>query len=142
MTEGVFDGILPFIMTKHQSSILKHVLNVAFATLLSRVLGLFRVIFESMTLGGSTLASAWQLAFMIPNMFRRLLGEGALGSALIPVLIHTEEKEGIRKMREDLTVVFAVLAKKRASPTRRRASSRLRSVSAPISPSSISAPRS
>ena len=96
-------------MTKHQSSILKHVLNVAFATLLSRVLGLFRVIFESMTLGGSTLASAWQLAFMIPNMFRRLLGEGALGSALIPVLIHTEEKEGIRKMREDLTVVFAVL---------------------------------
>ena len=96
-------------MTKHQSSILKQVLNVAFATLLSRVLGLFRVVFESMTLGGGVLASAWQLAFMIPNMFRRLLGEGALGSALIPVLIHTEEKEGLAKMREDLSVVFAVL---------------------------------
>lgn len=81
----------------------------AFATLLSRVLGLFRVMFESMTLGGGVLASAWQLAFMIPNMFRRLLGEGALGSALIPVLIHTEERSGTQKMREDLTVVFAVL---------------------------------
>lgn len=81
----------------------------AFATLLSRVLGLFRVMFESMMLGGGALASAWQLAFMIPNMFRRLLGEGALGAALIPVLIHTEERAGTRKMREDLTVVFAVL---------------------------------
>lgn len=96
-------------MTKHQSSILKHILNMAFATLLSRVLGLFRVMFESMTLGGGTLASAWQLAFMIPNMFRRLLGEGALGTALIPVLIHTEEKEGLAKVRSDLTVVFALL---------------------------------
>ena len=109
LTAAGFDGILRFIMTKQQSSILKHALSMAFATLLSRVLGLFRVMFESMMLGGGALASAWQLAFMIPNMFRRLLGEGALGTALIPVLIHTEERAGTRKMREDLTVVFAVL---------------------------------
>ena len=93
----------------HRGSILKQSLNVAFATFLSRILGLFRVMFESMVLGGGTVASAWQLAFMIPNLFRRILGEGALGTALIPVLAHTEEREGLEKVRADLTVVFAAL---------------------------------
>ena len=93
----------------HRGSILKQSLNVAFATFLSRILGLFRVMFESMVLGGGTVASAWQLAFMIPNSFRRILGEGALGTALIPVLVQTEEREGREKVRADLSVVFAVL---------------------------------
>ncbi len=90
-------------------SILKPTMNVAFATFLSRILGLFRVMFESMVLGGGAVASGWQLAFMIPNMFRRLFGEGALGTALIPVLVHTEEKEGLGRVRADLAVVFAAL---------------------------------
>ena len=96
-------------MTKHQSSIIKKTFSVAGATLLSRVLGLVRVSLESMMLGGGVLAGGWHLAFMIPNMFRRLFGEGALAAALIPMLVHTEEKKGLAKMREELSVVFSVL---------------------------------
>ena len=59
--------------------ILRSSFGVSLATLLSRVLGLVRVMFEARVLGGGSVASAWFLAFAIPNLFRRLLGEGALG---------------------------------------------------------------
>lgn len=96
-------------MSERQHNILKSSMGVAFATLLSRLLGLVRVMFEAMVLGGGAFASAWQLAFMVPNLFRRLLGEGALGTALIPILTHTEERHGIERVRRDLSVVFAML---------------------------------
>ena len=96
-------------MSSRQHRILKSSLGVAFATLLSRLLGLVRVMFEAMVLGGGAFASAWQLAFMVPNLFRRLLGEGALGTALIPVITHTEARCGLQQVRRDLSVVFAAL---------------------------------
>ena len=63
-------------------------------TLLSRGLGMVRDIFIAYHLGTSLLASAFFVAFTIPNLFRRLFGEGALSAAFIPVLIETRTKEG------------------------------------------------
>ena len=60
--------------------------SIAFATLLSRVFGLVRVVFEARIIGGGAAASGWFLAFAIPNLFRRIFGEGALGTALVPML--------------------------------------------------------
>ena len=79
------------------------------ATLLSRVLGLFRVILEAGILGGGALASAWQLAFMVPNMFRRFLGEGALGTAMVPMVSHALEKDGRDETRRQLSMIFITL---------------------------------
>ncbi|MDR1435421.1 MAG: murein biosynthesis integral membrane protein MurJ [Puniceicoccales bacterium] len=64
---------------------LKSVLSVSSLTLLSRISGLLRdvVIFSAFGIG--ELNSAFLLAFGVPNLFRRLLGEGALTSALVPV---------------------------------------------------------
>ncbi len=97
-------------MNENRHKILKSSFGVAMATLFSRILGLGRVMLEARVLGGGTLASAWVLAFMVPNLFRRILGEGALGSALIPLLTGIEEKEGDREVRYNLTVVFAALS--------------------------------
>lgn len=44
--------------------------------------------------GTSVLASAFVIAFTIPNLFRRLFGEGALSAAFIPVFIETRKKKG------------------------------------------------
>ena len=74
--------------------ILKSSLGVSAATLLSRVLGLVRVMLEARVLGGDAIASAWGLAFAIPNTFRRLLGEGALGTALIPLISKPMQNPG------------------------------------------------
>lgn len=90
--------------------ILKSSLGVSAATLLSRLLGLVRVMLEARVLGGDAIASAWGLAFAIPNTFRRLLGEGALGTALIPLVSETEAKKGPEQVRRELGVVFSVLS--------------------------------
>ena len=63
-------------------------------TLLSRGLGMLRDIIIAYYFGSSMLASAFFVAFTIPNLFRRLFGEGALSAAFIPVLIETRTQEG------------------------------------------------
>lgn len=54
-------------------------------TFCSRILGFLRDIVFFAILGSSMEASAFLIAFAIPNLFRRLCGEGALSSAFIPV---------------------------------------------------------
>jgi putative peptidoglycan lipid II flippase len=90
--------------------ILKHFLKTSTATMFSRVLGLVRVILEAKFLGGGSVASAWLLAFAIPNTFRRILGEGALGNALVPFITHNIEKHGRKETRYDLAAIFVLLS--------------------------------
>jgi len=66
----------------------------AIATMMSRVLGLVREIAYAQFMGTSWVAGAFVLAFQIPNLFRRLLGEGALTAAFIPVFKEKEKTEG------------------------------------------------
>ena len=64
---------------------------VAAATMVSRVLGLGRDMLVTAVFGLGPWASAFYAAFTLPNLFRRLLGEGALTAALVPTL-HEELK--------------------------------------------------
>ncbi len=93
-----------------KSKILKSSSGVAVATLFSRILGLVRVRLEAVMLGGGEIASGWLLAFAIPNLLRRLLGEGALGYALMPLVAEGEQQGGKERVRRELAVVFPVLA--------------------------------
>lgn len=60
----------------------------------SRVLGLVRDQLIAAFFGTGGVASAFILAFQIPNLFRRLLGEGALTTALVPVMSHERKRGG------------------------------------------------
>ncbi len=64
------------------------------ATVFSRILGLARTALIAGTFGTSLAASAFFFAYSIPNMLRRLSGEGALGGAFIPVFTEEIEKKG------------------------------------------------
>ncbi len=64
------------------------------ATLLSRILGMGREVLYANFMGAGLVAAAFKLAFMIPNLFRRLLGEGALTAAFIPIFKEKEKTEG------------------------------------------------
>ena len=87
------------------SKSLKNISVVATATILSRVLGLIREMFIAAVFGlQSGLGSAYVSAFTLPNLFRRLLGEGALTAAFVPTLAHELEN----KNREN---AFALLSK-------------------------------
>jgi putative peptidoglycan lipid II flippase len=71
---------------------LKNISVVASATVVSRVLGLVREIAIAATFGAGALSSAFVSAFTLPNLFRRLLGEGALTAAFVPTLTHELEQ--------------------------------------------------
>ena len=66
----------------------------ALATLISRLLGMTREMVYYSFMGVGWVNDAFQMAFTIPNLFRRLLGEGALTAAFIPIFKEKEKTEG------------------------------------------------
>jgi len=61
---------------------------------ISRVFGVIRDMAFASLLGTSLVKSAFDVGFMIPNLFRRLFGEGALSAAFIPVFTDSLQSEG------------------------------------------------
>src|SRR5664280_112502 len=81
----------------------------ALATLASRILGMARDIVYSNFMGVTPVASAFMLAFQVPNLFRRLLGEGALTAAFIPIFKKKEVQEGEQEMWRAANAVISGL---------------------------------
>jgi putative peptidoglycan lipid II flippase len=81
----------------------------AAATLTSRVLGMVREMVYAAFMGNKWVASAFTLAFQVPNLFRRLLGEGALTAAFIPIFKQKEVKEGEAEMWRSANAVISGL---------------------------------
>ena len=65
--------------------ILRDTRTVTLATLLSRLLGYVRDLCVAILLGTTLAADAFVIAFRLPNLLRRLMAEGAMTSAFIPV---------------------------------------------------------
>src|SRR5205809_5797713 len=59
--------------------------SISGATFLSRVLGFARDMVVALIFGAGPVTDAFFVAFRIPNILRRLLAEGALSTAVIPV---------------------------------------------------------
>jgi len=73
---------------------LKNIGVVSFLTVISRMLGLVRDQLSAAIFGASLLNSAFITAFNLPNLFRRLLGEGSLTAAFLPTLQEELHKHG------------------------------------------------
>jgi putative peptidoglycan lipid II flippase len=67
------------------SSLVKNVGTIGGLTAVSRVFGFIRDMLLSRVLGAGLAADAWQLAFTLPNTFRRLFAEGAFSVAFVPM---------------------------------------------------------
>ena len=76
------------------SKSLKNISLVAAFTSASRVLGLVRDQLALAILGAGGINDAFVTAFNLPNLFRRLLGEGALTAAFVPTLQHELKERG------------------------------------------------
>ena len=79
----------------------------ATATMTSRVLGMVREMVYARFMGTTLVASAFIFAFQIPNLFRRLLGEGALTASFIPIF---KEKERTATPEEMWRAANAVIS--------------------------------
>ena len=95
-------------------SILKNTFTVGIFTAGSRVLGLVREMLQSRLIGAGVEQSAFALAFAIPNMARKLFGEGALTAAFVPVFKGEVEKLGVAEAsklaRAVMTMVILILS--------------------------------
>lgn len=81
----------------------------AAATLTSRVLGMVREMVYAAFMGNTWVASAFIMAFQVPNLFRRLLGEGALTAAFIPIFKQKEVSDGEKEMWRSANAVISGL---------------------------------
>jgi putative peptidoglycan lipid II flippase len=75
-------------------SLLKSGLAVASGTAMSRITGFMRDILVAKFLGASDMADIWVAAFRFPNMFRRIIGEGAFNAAFLPVYSEIHNTQG------------------------------------------------
>src|SRR3954454_455487 len=79
---------------------LKGILTVGGWTMASRVLGFVRDMLIAARLGAGPLADAFFVALQLPNLFRRLFGEGAFNAAFIPAFAGTLATQGPKAARE------------------------------------------
>jgi putative peptidoglycan lipid II flippase len=96
--------------------LLKSTLAVSTPTFLSRILGYIRDMLQAFYLGTSRSADAFTIAYVIPNLLRRLTGEGAMTAAFIPIFTQIKEKERREELWRfansfffNLTVIMAFL---------------------------------
>ncbi|GGC08646.1 putative lipid II flippase MurJ [Novosphingobium endophyticum] len=75
-------------------SLVRNVGTIGGLTALSRVFGFARDILLARVLGAGLAADAFQLAFVLPNTFRRLFAEGAFSVAFVPMYTRTLAGEG------------------------------------------------
>lgn len=92
------------------SSFIPAVRVIAGFTLISRFGGLFRDAATARVFGDGAVASAFNFAFMIPNVFRRLFGEGALSAAFIPEYASLEDSDHPRANRYATLILSLALA--------------------------------
>lgn len=97
-----------------QKKVFKSAGIISGSTLLSRILGLARDILTARVFGTSFVYDAFVIAFMVPNLLRGLLGEGALNAAFIPVfssyVARGEREKALRMAHIVMTVMAVVLS--------------------------------
>src|SRR5580693_10699904 len=81
-------------------SLARDVTTVGAATLMSRLLGFLRDAGIAAVLGAGPLSDAYFAALQIPNLFRRLLAEGALNSAYVPMSMRIRDENGAVAARQ------------------------------------------
>src|SRR3954469_3496909 len=89
---------------------LKGILTVGIWTLGSRVLGFARDMLIAALAGTGPIADAFFVALKLPNLFRRLFGEGAFNSAFVPAFSGLLQSEGMPAARQFAQEAFAVMA--------------------------------
>jgi putative peptidoglycan lipid II flippase len=82
------------------------------ATLASRITGFVRDILIAAMLGAGPVADVYVAAFLIPNLIRKMMSEGALNAAIVPRLARVEREGGRQASRgfsDDLVSLLSVV---------------------------------
>jgi putative peptidoglycan lipid II flippase len=90
-------------------TLVKNASKASLGTMLSRGLGYIRDVLVANLFGAGIFADAFYAAFRIPNLFRRLFGEGSFSAAFVPVFseyLYAKDKSETQKF---LNIIFTIL---------------------------------
>ncbi|MEQ1803975.1 MAG: murein biosynthesis integral membrane protein MurJ [Burkholderiaceae bacterium] len=90
-------------------NLLRAASTVSLLTLASRVTGLVNQMIQAALFGAGAWMDAYNVAFRIPNLLRRLFAEGAFSQAFVPLLAATRAKDGDAATHELVDAVATVL---------------------------------
>lgn len=95
-----FDHIIPF---------LKSASKLSFFILINKPIGLIRDILQTRYFGLNLMSDAYVAAWKIPNMFRRVFGEGLLSSILLPELVKIKQQESESTLFSVLSIITIII---------------------------------
>jgi len=90
-------------------NLLKSASIVSLLTLASRITGLVRELLIAAAFGASATTDAFNVAFRIPNLLRRLFAEGAFSQAFVPILAESRARNGDQATHDLVNAVGTVL---------------------------------
>ena len=91
------------------TALVRHGSILSLLTFISRILGLLREMTKARFLGTTALSDAFSVAFILPNLFRRLFAEGSISVAFIPTFKEYLIENSREKTREFLSCMFTFL---------------------------------
>ncbi len=97
-------------MSKENKLKKSSVFTLMFFTFGSRIFGLIRMVIQARFLGGSSLNDAFNVAFAVPNILRRLFAESSMTAAFIPTFKGFLKKDNSTETKEFLNAIFTVLS--------------------------------
>ncbi|MGA1870394.1 MAG: murein biosynthesis integral membrane protein MurJ [bacterium] len=95
-----------------QKHIIKSTIVISGATLISRILGFIRDMIIAGFFGAGMVVDAFIVAFRLPNLLRRLFGEGSLSASFIPVFTEYLEKKGPHdawELASNILTLFSII---------------------------------
>lgn len=90
-------------------NLLRAASTVSLLTLASRITGLVRDLLMATAFGASAWTDAFNVAFRLPNLLRRLFAEGAFSQAFVPLLAASRARDGDDATRQLINAVATVL---------------------------------
>ena len=97
-------------LEKKEKNIVKSGIKLSFLTLLSRILGVIREAAKAHFLGTSGFADAFGVAFLIPNLLRRLFAENSISVAFIPTFRgYIEDNRDKKETQEFINSTFTLI---------------------------------
>ena len=101
-------GRRKFKVSGSEGQVVQALGSIGGATLLSRLLGFVRDMVVARAFGAGPVTDAFFVAFRIPNILRRLLAEGALSTAMIPVFTEYAANGPRAELRRMLRAVLGL----------------------------------
>src|SRR5688572_27038997 len=90
-------------------NLFKSFFTISSLTLLSRITGLIREMLIARAFGASSFTDAFNIAFRLPNLLRRLFAEGAFTQAFGPILTEYKIQHGQEQTKQLLNAVAICL---------------------------------